>query len=184
MSSATQVLTRKPQNVAIETNPAHELNLVDAETPEPGPNECLVHVRATGICGSDVHFWKEGRIGSSIIDRPVGLGHESAGVVVKLGSQCQRLKVGMSSSSSSRCRPPPTATDLVQGAKIVSFSTQAIVSPWNAECPVPNQPARPVVPVATTPAPRSSSIPRRLTLERSDAIMRIRKPGYTSSQAA
>ncbi|KAI7161806.1 GroES-like protein [Hortaea werneckii] len=94
MSSATQVLTRKPQNVAIETNPAHELNLVDAETPEPGPNECLVHVRATGICGSDVHFWKEGRIGSSIIDRPVGLGHESAGVVVKLGSQCETLKVG------------------------------------------------------------------------------------------
>ncbi|KAI6794236.1 GroES-like protein [Hortaea werneckii] len=94
MSSSTQVLTRKPQNVAIETNPAHELNLVDAETPEPGPNECLVHVRATGICGSDVHFWKEGRIGSSIIDRPVGLGHESAGEVVKLGNQCERLKVG------------------------------------------------------------------------------------------
>ncbi|KAI7614699.1 hypothetical protein KC319_g19815, partial [Hortaea werneckii] len=90
MSSSTQVLVRKPQNVAVETNPAHELNLVSAETPEPGPTECLVHVRATGICGSDVHFWKEGRIGSSIIDRPVGLGHESAGVVVKLGSQCER----------------------------------------------------------------------------------------------
>ena len=99
MSSSTQVLVRKPQNVAVETNPAHELNLVDAETPEPGPNECLVHVRATGICGSDVHFWKEGRIGSSIIDRPVGLGHESAGVVVKLGSQCDRLKVGKIPSS-------------------------------------------------------------------------------------
>ncbi|RMY53067.1 hypothetical protein D0865_05445 [Hortaea werneckii] len=103
MSSATQVLTRKPQNVAIETNPAHELNLVDAETPEPGPNECLVHVRATGICGSDVHFWKEGRIGSSIIDRPVGLGHESAGVVVKLGSQCERLKVACRTGRYNAC---------------------------------------------------------------------------------
>ncbi|RMZ04733.1 hypothetical protein D0860_06243 [Hortaea werneckii] len=48
MSSSTQVLVRKRQNVAVETNPAHELNLVDAETPEPDPNECLVHVRATG----------------------------------------------------------------------------------------------------------------------------------------
>lgn len=128
MSSSTQVLVRKPQNVAVETNPAHELNLVDAETPEPGPSECLVHVRATGICGSDVHFWKEGRIGTSIIDRPVGLGHESAGVVVKLGSQCERLKVG-TSPSSHRCYPPPTAADLEQGAEIVPFSTQAIASP-------------------------------------------------------
>merc|ERR1711939_628240 len=117
MSSSTQVLTRKPQNVAVETNPAHELNLVDAETPEPGPSECLVHVRATGICGRDVHFWKEGRIGTSIIDRPVGLGHESAGVVVKLGSQCERLKVGMSSSSCF-CHPSPTAAYLVPGLKL------------------------------------------------------------------
>ena len=94
MSAVTQVLTEEVQNRAVETNPSHELNIVDADTPEPGPNECLVHVRATGICGSDVHFWKEGRIGNSIIDRPVGLGHESAGVVVKTGSNCSLHKPG------------------------------------------------------------------------------------------
>ena len=94
MSSATEVLTRKPKNIAIETNPAHELNVVDAEVPEPGPDECLVHVRATGICGSDVHFWKAGGIGDSVIRHDLGLGHESAGVVVKSGSNVSRLKVG------------------------------------------------------------------------------------------
>ena len=52
MSSATEVLIRKPKNVAIETNPNHELNVVDTELPEPGADDCLVHVRATGICGS------------------------------------------------------------------------------------------------------------------------------------
>ncbi|EMC96252.1 hypothetical protein BAUCODRAFT_122276 [Baudoinia panamericana UAMH 10762] len=94
MATVTEVLTRKPNNIAIETTPDHQLIVVYATPPEPGPNECLVHVRATGICGSDVHFWKAGKIGTSIIDRNLGLGHESAGVVVKAGSDVQRLKIG------------------------------------------------------------------------------------------
>lgn len=94
-ASTTSILTRKPQNVAVETNPSHELNVVQVDTPSPGPTECLVHVTATGICGSDVHFWKDGCIGTSVIDRPVGLGHESAGVVVQTGKECGRVKVGM-----------------------------------------------------------------------------------------
>lgn len=103
MSSATEILTRKPENIAISTNPAHELNVKEADIPEPGPNDCLVHVRATGICGSDVHFWKEGKIGSSVIDRDCGLGHESAGTVIKTGSEVQELKVGKSSKSLLHC---------------------------------------------------------------------------------
>ena len=54
MASTTDILLRKPKNVAIETNPQHDLNVVETSVPEPGPEECLVHVRATGICGSDV----------------------------------------------------------------------------------------------------------------------------------
>lgn len=95
MSSSTDVLTRKPQNIAISTNPLHELNVVETDMPEPGPMECLIHVRATGICGSDVHFWKEGRIGSSVIEGDCGLGHESAGVVAKIGREVKGLEVGM-----------------------------------------------------------------------------------------
>ncbi|KAK5136419.1 hypothetical protein LTR08_003064 [Meristemomyces frigidus] len=94
MSSATDVLTRKPRNIAIETNPNHEINVVETEILEPGPNDCLVHVRATGICGSDVHFWKSGKIGPSIITQGLGLGHESAGIIVKTGSNVERLKIG------------------------------------------------------------------------------------------
>ena len=94
MSSATEILTRKPTNIAIETNPSHEINVVETPIPEPGPSDCLVHVKATGICGSDVHFWKSGKIGPSIITQGCGLGHESAGIVVKTGSNVQRLKIG------------------------------------------------------------------------------------------
>lgn len=82
-SVATEdVLQRKPRNIAVNTNPEHGLHLVQSDVPEPGRNECLVHVRATGICGSDVHFWKHGRIGDMVVVGENGLGHESAGVVI------------------------------------------------------------------------------------------------------
>lgn len=96
MSSITEVLQRKSQNIAVNTDPHHGLHLVTSRIPEPGPNECLVHVRATGICGSDVHFWKHGRIGDMVVVGENGLGHESAGVIVKTGSQVSRFKSGMS----------------------------------------------------------------------------------------
>ena len=93
-STCTEVLTRKPQNIAVHTNEKHELSVIDADIQQPGPNDCLVHVRATGICGSDVHFWKEGKIGSSVICGSQGLGHESAGEIVKIGENVKGLQVG------------------------------------------------------------------------------------------
>lgn len=97
MSTATavEVLQRKPQNIAVQTNPAHELHVVHPDVPEPGPTECLIHVRATGICGSDVHFWKHGHIGDMVVVGDNGLGHESSGVVIKCGKDVQRYKPGM-----------------------------------------------------------------------------------------
>jgi hypothetical protein len=92
--TSTEVLTRKPQNLAVQTNPAHDLNLVEEDVPEPGPTECLVHVRATGICGSDVHFWKHGHIGSMVVCGDNGLGHESSGVIIKIGKEVTRFKLG------------------------------------------------------------------------------------------
>jgi L-iditol 2-dehydrogenase len=94
MASVTEVLTRKPKNISVSTNPEHEINILEYEVPELQPDECLVHVRATGICGSDVHFWKHGSIGSSVIEKNCILGHESAGVVVKTGNEVMALKIG------------------------------------------------------------------------------------------
>ena len=88
------ILTRKPQNLAIQTNPSHDLRLVECPIPQLAPHDCLVHVRATGICGSDVHFWKHGRIGPMVVTGENGLGHESAGVVVGVGESVTRFKPG------------------------------------------------------------------------------------------
>jgi len=54
-------------NIAAFYNPAHEIHLVEKPRPKPGPGQVLVHVRATGICGSDVHFWKHGAIGPMVV---------------------------------------------------------------------------------------------------------------------
>lgn len=58
---------RPEANIAAFYNPQHEIHLVEKPKPKPGPGQVLLHVRATGICGSDVHFWKHGRIGDSMV---------------------------------------------------------------------------------------------------------------------
>ncbi|MET3899555.1 L-idonate 5-dehydrogenase [Devosia sp. UYZn731] len=54
-------------------------------TPIPGPGEVLVRVRRAGICGSDIHYFVHGRVGSFVPKRPFILGHEIAGEVAELG---------------------------------------------------------------------------------------------------
>ncbi|MBM3881459.1 MAG: zinc-binding dehydrogenase [Verrucomicrobia bacterium] len=56
--------------------------------PAPGPpgrNQVLVRVKATGICGSDLHSYQDARIGDTPIAGPLVLGHEFAGVVEAVG---------------------------------------------------------------------------------------------------
>ena len=48
----------------------------------------------TGICGSDVHYLRHARIGDYVMEEPMCLGHESAGVVVKVGSRVAGVRVG------------------------------------------------------------------------------------------
>ena len=91
--SSTTTPTLK-QNLAVTTTPSHTLHLREVPTPTPGANECLIHVRATGICGSYVHFWKEGGIGDSKVEGELGLGHESAGVVVQVGDEVRDWEIG------------------------------------------------------------------------------------------
>jgi len=58
-----------------------DLRLHDEERPAPGSGEALVRVEATGLCGSDLHFFEEGGIGTIRLARPTVPGHEMAGRV-------------------------------------------------------------------------------------------------------
>jgi L-iditol 2-dehydrogenase len=60
---------------------AGELQLHEEPDPSPEPGQVLVRVRGVGLCGSDRHWFLEGGIGDAVLDAPLVLGHEFAGVV-------------------------------------------------------------------------------------------------------
>ncbi|KAF8812548.1 xylitol dehydrogenase [Phlegmacium glaucopus] len=62
--------------------------------PEVNDDQVLIQVKKTGICGSDVHYLVEGRIGDFVVEKPMVLGHESSGIVCKVGSNVKHLQVG------------------------------------------------------------------------------------------
>lgn len=64
--------------------------------PDIGSHEVLVEVKKTGICGSDVHYLVHGRIGDYVLEagKDMVLGHESSGVIAKVGSLVSHLKPG------------------------------------------------------------------------------------------
>lgn len=67
----------------------------DTEVAKPTGDQVLVHVKATGVCGSDVHFWKHGQIGPTMVVRKDnGLGHESSGIVMEVGPDVTLWKKG------------------------------------------------------------------------------------------
>lgn len=66
----------------------------DEEPPVPGPGEVLVRSEEVGICGSDIHYFQDGRIGDSVVTFPFTLGHETAGVIEALGPGVHGPPVG------------------------------------------------------------------------------------------
>jgi len=78
---------------AVLRNP-FEIVIEDRPVPEVGPDEVLIKVMAVGVCGSDVHYYETGRIGRYVVEKPIILGHECAGIVAAVGENVTRFKVG------------------------------------------------------------------------------------------
>lgn len=70
------------------------IRLGERPVPRPGEREVLIEVAAVGVCGSDVHYYEEGRIGDFVVRAPLVLGHEAAGVVVAAGPGAGKLAPG------------------------------------------------------------------------------------------
>ncbi|ORY34084.1 hypothetical protein BCR39DRAFT_592646 [Naematelia encephala] len=93
-SALTQAPTAQPfpADFKPRDNPAFLLNgkldtsYVELPVPAVGPDEVLVEIKKTGICGSDVHFYNTGRMGLVSCNSPMCLGHESSGIIVQLGA--------------------------------------------------------------------------------------------------
>ncbi len=77
-------LLKETENIIIE----------EREIPQIKKNEILVKVKHVGICGSDLHYYEYGRIGDFVVEKPIVLGHESAGEVTAVGEEVTNFKIG------------------------------------------------------------------------------------------
>jgi L-idonate 5-dehydrogenase len=71
-----------------------DLRIEPVATPDVGPGEVLLRLGAGGICGSDLHYYYEGRNGSFVVREPLIPGHEASAVVTAIGPGVTRVKVG------------------------------------------------------------------------------------------
>ena len=73
----------------------HQIEILDEPVPSISrADEVLVRIDRLGVCGSDVHYFTDGRIGDDIVPLPASLGHECAGTVVEVGPSVESLSVG------------------------------------------------------------------------------------------
>ena len=73
---------------------ANDLRIIDAPVPQPGPGEVQIRLGAAGICGSDMHYYFHGGVGSFRIREPLTPGHEASGIVSAVGTGVTRVKAG------------------------------------------------------------------------------------------
>ncbi len=72
-----------------------KLEIVDLPMPRLGkPNAVLLRIDRVGVCGSDVHYYTDGRIGDQVLVYPATLGHECAGTVIEVGAEVAHLQPG------------------------------------------------------------------------------------------
>jgi L-idonate 5-dehydrogenase len=71
-----------------------DIRLSEKSIPNLGADQVLVQPKFTGICGSDVHYFRHGYCGNFVPKQPFALGHEFSGIIHSVGENVQYLKVG------------------------------------------------------------------------------------------
>ena len=78
----------------VKARPEVGLWMQERAVPEIGPEDVLIRIKKTGICGTDIHIWNWDEWAARTV--PVGLvtGHEFAGEIVAMGAQVTGLSIG------------------------------------------------------------------------------------------
>ncbi|WP_289152724.1 L-threonine 3-dehydrogenase [uncultured Salipiger sp.] len=83
------------QMLALEkSKPETGLWMVEAPVPEIGPEDVLIRINKTGICGTDIHIWNWDAWAQRTVPVPLITGHEFAGEIVELGRDVRGLEIG------------------------------------------------------------------------------------------
>src|SRR5262245_38096416 len=78
----------------VKAEPGEGLVMRDEPVPRIGPDDILIKVVKTGICGTDLHIWKWDEWAQKTIPVPMVVGHEFSGTVAEIGSHVRTVKVG------------------------------------------------------------------------------------------
>jgi len=72
-----------------------QMEMVEIPMPEiKHEKDVLIKMKVVGVCGSDVHYYTQGKIGSQVVQYPFPVGHEGAGEVVEVGAAVISVKPG------------------------------------------------------------------------------------------
>lgn len=71
-----------------------EMKIIEVNTPVIlQPNEVKIKLSTIGVCGSDIHYYAEGKIGSQVVEYPFPVGHECSGIIEEAGRDVSNVKV-------------------------------------------------------------------------------------------
>src|SRR6186713_2247647 len=90
------------------------IEMQERPVPTPRPGDVLVRVSSVGVCGSDTHYYREGRIGEFVVESPLVLGHEAAGTIVGVGDSVDPARIGERVSIEPQ-RPDPDTEETRSG---------------------------------------------------------------------
>lgn len=80
---------------ALALTSVNRLEFIDIPQPQiKNDTDVLLKLAAAGVCGSDIHYYQTGRVGSQIVSFPYRIGHECSATVAKIGKAVKNLKVG------------------------------------------------------------------------------------------
>ena len=85
---------RNDMKALVKAEAREGLWMQDVPVPEIGPDDVLIKVHKTGICGTDVHIWNWDDWAQKTVPVPLVTGHEFAGEIVEIGRRVEDLKIG------------------------------------------------------------------------------------------
>ena len=109
----TTLSSETKMRAAVLVEPGH-IEMEERPIPTPTAGDVLIRVSSVGVCGSDTHYYRHGRVGSFVVDAPLVLGHEAAGTIVGVGDSVDRARIGQRVSIEPQ-RPDPDSDETRRG---------------------------------------------------------------------
>lgn len=81
-------------NVGVVVHSAGDVRVQELAEPQASADEAVIEIAYGGVCGSDLHYWRHGAAGASILREPMILGHEVVGTVVQAAGDGSGPDVG------------------------------------------------------------------------------------------